>query len=426
MSTSAVSADTIDYLAKQAAQSYLDSGGKASLNEAIVKQARDHGLNPHHVQRVAERANLTVHGTLYKGASAAGRDRNIDFPIARPEEIQAELDGRNKVASSFLPEGADYAFAPDRSWTGRTPSAMAKSASGVEKQAARVPEKLIVAGLAGLTAGAATAGGVYLGVGPDGRKRIKGELHDPRLYSNLRGMATLESREQRKAAHGELTRGTRDSVFGAMREGFTRSKHEKTASATSVGVKASKWAKKGLKSKTDVEGDEEKGESFLKTKKAEDEIEARGLDRGLNKAAALSKVAHRLAVSADQRRDVFFGTLVKQASEYLRESVPFAHVHAALAQYEAPETPQVIAKLAKVLYETGKLQREDLQKCAAMLADPAFVSQQIPSGQLVNGNLSIIKTLDTLVNAAREGDQMRQRCKQLWPDRSVTARAVEL
>ena len=325
MSTSAVSADTIDYLAKQAAQSYLDSGGKASLNEAIVKQARDHGLNPHHVQRVAERANLTVHGTLYKGASAAGRDRNIDFPIARPEEIQAELDGRNKVASSFLPEGADYAFAPDRSWAGRAPAMMAK-----------------------------------------------------------------------------------------------------TASATSVGVKASKWAKKGLKSKTDVEGDEEKGESFLKTQKAEDEIEARGLYRGLNKAAALSKVAHRLAVSADQRRDVFFGTLVKQASEYLRESVPFAHVHAALAQYEAPETPQVIAKLAKVLYETGKLQREDLQKCAAMLADPAFVSQQIPSGQLVNGNLSIIKTLDTLVNAAREGDQMRQRCKQLWPDRSVTARAVEL
>jgi hypothetical protein len=74
---------------------------------------------------------------------------------------------------------------------------------------------------AGALAAAGAAGGLYLGVGEHGRKRINSEIRDPRLYSNLRGMGTLESAKDRVAAHKHLKRG-KHTVMSAMHEGFTR------------------------------------------------------------------------------------------------------------------------------------------------------------------------------------------------------------
>ena len=54
------------------------------------------------------------------------------------------------------------------------------------------------------------------------REAIGGELKDPRLYSNLRGMATLESREDRVAAHKGLSKNKDGGVLSAMHKGFTR------------------------------------------------------------------------------------------------------------------------------------------------------------------------------------------------------------
>lgn len=48
-----------------------------------------------------------------------------------------------------------------------------------------------------------------------------GETRDPRLYSNLRGMATLETRKERVAAHKRLSKGD-GTILGAMSKGFRR------------------------------------------------------------------------------------------------------------------------------------------------------------------------------------------------------------
>ena len=56
--------------------------------------------------------------------------------------------------------------------------------------------------------------------------QISKEKRDPRLYSNLRGMATFESPEERVAAHKLLGKGD-GTILGAMKEGFTRSGRSK-------------------------------------------------------------------------------------------------------------------------------------------------------------------------------------------------------
>jgi len=71
-------------------------------------------------------------------------------------------------------------------------------------------------------AGAATLGGVLAAVGPRGRKQMASEIRDPRMYSNLRGMVTGESREERVKAHKGLRKA--DSILSAMRSGFSREK----------------------------------------------------------------------------------------------------------------------------------------------------------------------------------------------------------
>lgn len=74
-----------------------------------------------------------------------------------------------------------------------------------------------------------TAGGLAIGIGPRGRAQINREIHDPRLYSNLRGAASFESAKERVQAHKDLDRDKNHSILSAMREGFTRGGHDKKA-----------------------------------------------------------------------------------------------------------------------------------------------------------------------------------------------------
>jgi hypothetical protein len=58
------------------------------------------------------------------------------------------------------------------------------------------------------------------------KARTYEEARDPRLYSNLRGMLTLESAKKRVAAHKKLSPGTRDTKMEAFKEGFFRRKRK--------------------------------------------------------------------------------------------------------------------------------------------------------------------------------------------------------
>lgn len=72
-------------------------------------------------------------------------------------------------------------------------------------------------GVAGATAlGALLAATV---IGSQGRKQINREVHDPRLYSNMRNM--FHSAEDRVKAHKNLDRRKDHTVASAMREGFS-------------------------------------------------------------------------------------------------------------------------------------------------------------------------------------------------------------
>jgi hypothetical protein len=54
------------------------------------------------------------------------------------------------------------------------------------------------------------------------QKALVSARRDPRLYSNLRGMATLESKDKRKSVHGKLDRKTDHTILSAAKEGLTR------------------------------------------------------------------------------------------------------------------------------------------------------------------------------------------------------------
>jgi len=65
--------------------------------------------------------------------------------------------------------------------------------------------------------------GAMLGAMPDAhRRRINDEVHDPRLYSNLRGVVSLENAKERVGAHKDLDKSKELSVLEAMHNGFTR------------------------------------------------------------------------------------------------------------------------------------------------------------------------------------------------------------
>lgn len=60
------------------------------------------------------------------------------------------------------------------------------------------------------------------------------ELRDPRLYSNIRGAFSGESKKERIKAHRLLNRRKRHGVLSAMKEGWTRGKN-KVASTILLG-----------------------------------------------------------------------------------------------------------------------------------------------------------------------------------------------
>jgi hypothetical protein len=55
---------------------------------------------------------------------------------------------------------------------------------------------------------------------------IDKELHDPRLYSNVRGF--FDSRKDRVKAHKKLTKGTAPTRAQAASEGWNRRKRKKS------------------------------------------------------------------------------------------------------------------------------------------------------------------------------------------------------
>ena len=87
---------------------------------------------------------------------------------------------------------------------------------------------------AGLLVGAGVplqvVGGMGLTMPAHIRRQISKDIHDPRLYSNLRGMASLEDRKERVKAHKLLNRDKEYSILGAMREGLMRGDGSEDAS----------------------------------------------------------------------------------------------------------------------------------------------------------------------------------------------------
>ncbi len=74
---------------------------------------------------------------------------------------------------------------------------------------------------------AATVGpgvGFYAALPKHVKAGIKDEVRDPRLYSNIRGMASGESRAERVDAHKKLDMSKKHTVGSAIRSGFTRKK----------------------------------------------------------------------------------------------------------------------------------------------------------------------------------------------------------
>jgi len=86
-----------------------------------------------------------------------------------------------------------------------------------------IPDAATALGIAaGGAIGAATFAGVYATLPAKDKKQVREELHDPRLYSNLRGMMTLEGRKKRVAAHKLLNMTKNKSILSAANEGFRR------------------------------------------------------------------------------------------------------------------------------------------------------------------------------------------------------------
>lgn len=63
----------------------------------------------------------------------------------------------------------------------------------------------------------------YLALPKSSKERIKREIRDPRLYSNLRGMLSLEDSKERVKAHKGLKKSD-GTVLGAMKSGLFREK----------------------------------------------------------------------------------------------------------------------------------------------------------------------------------------------------------
>lgn len=302
MQNNQISVETLRFLAKQAAESFLTSS--RPLNESLSEQVLQHGLNQHQMRRVAEMANLSVHSTLYKSASEGGADRNVSFEIARPEQITKMLLEKTANTDTQPNTAEEYQQKPDRSW--------------------------------------------------------KSQYQTPATT----GMQKSASSQGANDAHAASLR-----AMSIRAENRAKARLEKIAGTIRSNMAAARW-----------------------------------------------------------ERDAAFDQLTKTAARYIGSGVPFDTFHAALqsARPGVPEVPWLLHGVANHLHSTGVIDGQTLYKSAAMAADPALVSEVLQPTQKVNGNLTVLKTLDTLVNASREAEHQHDRLKKLVPNRSIGVRAVEL
>lgn len=94
----------LENFAKTAAQAYLDGG--VGLNETITKMAREHSFTEHHVERVAQNANILVNGALVTRARSDGDDPRVTFEMAKSADIngglQTDDDGDMQKAAEVI------------------------------------------------------------------------------------------------------------------------------------------------------------------------------------------------------------------------------------------------------------------------------------------------------------------------------------
>lgn len=103
-----MSTSDLTSLAKQASQEYLVGG--TSLNDAIIKVAREHpGITADQLQRVVEYANNETFQALFE--KQAG-DKNVKFPLADTREILRSLDIQARPSGYELSD--DYSSDPEK------------------------------------------------------------------------------------------------------------------------------------------------------------------------------------------------------------------------------------------------------------------------------------------------------------------------
>ena len=92
----ALSPSDLEGLGKQASIQYCN-GDEPSLNDAIIKMARQHpSISPHQVLRVIEFANQDVFDRQFRDNEKYAQDKNIDFAVADPGDILLELNNGAK------------------------------------------------------------------------------------------------------------------------------------------------------------------------------------------------------------------------------------------------------------------------------------------------------------------------------------------
>ena len=99
----------LEDFSKMAAKAYLSDG--QDLNETITKLSRENDLNPNHIDRVVQNANILVNGSLVKQALDSGGDPRIKFDRADSRIVarissgdtvkEASAIKREKLASMF-------------------------------------------------------------------------------------------------------------------------------------------------------------------------------------------------------------------------------------------------------------------------------------------------------------------------------------
>jgi hypothetical protein len=184
------SGEELEVLGKQASALYRC--GSCSLNDAVVETTKKAGLSPEQVKRVCEFANTDAYLREFEKKGSTHRYISFHGGPANPAEVLKDLNDGG--GGTIFDDGSDdYSHGPMHK--GAAALLLDRNRETMEK------------------------------VGGEMGK----EVRDPRLYSNLRGMATLESREDRVAAHKGLKKGEH-SVLGAMKEGFTRGGKGKEAS----------------------------------------------------------------------------------------------------------------------------------------------------------------------------------------------------